>query len=387
MGTLAYMSPEQKASSANVDITTDIYPIGIMMYEILVGKKPAGRFKMPSEINPKINKRFDDIIAKCLAPDPDERFQSAVELKDAILNLISGNAPADASKNSNVSQSETFIGKCQYLDTLKETKYGSTMLVENKETNELYVIKKKERSSDGLKEARMLSSKKHDNIVNIIGAGGDAQKVVIMMEYAPGGSLADRMVKQYPFEEAMEIIIAAADGLDFAHSNGIVHGNLRPSNILFTQDNEIKLSDFGMPPHYNLMEKNWYAPPEKKVSRQGDMYALGVVLYKLLLGRNPDFDRSCNVYLNGLGNDVPEVARKMLTRMLSIRAAQRYENAEEFLRDWDAYQSTLNRPQRKVVKTDNGDAERRRKQRIKIAIILAVSFFATAIALTILFWK
>ena len=62
MGTLAYMSPEQKLSSTNVDQTTDIYAVGVMIYEILVGKKPLGRFKLPSETNPSVSIEYDSII-------------------------------------------------------------------------------------------------------------------------------------------------------------------------------------------------------------------------------------------------------------------------------------------------------------------------------------
>ncbi|MEE8404060.1 MAG: serine/threonine-protein kinase, partial [candidate division Zixibacteria bacterium] len=66
MGTVAYMSPEQKISSRDVDQTTDIYAVGVMIYEILCGKKPLGHFKAPSEINPDISKKFDQIVYKCM---------------------------------------------------------------------------------------------------------------------------------------------------------------------------------------------------------------------------------------------------------------------------------------------------------------------------------
>jgi serine/threonine protein kinase len=90
MGTLAYMSPEQKVSSTNVDQTTDIYALGVIIYEILVGKKPLGRFKMPSELDSNIPPEYDVIVQKCLAQEPKDRFQTAEELKIAILNVIGG---------------------------------------------------------------------------------------------------------------------------------------------------------------------------------------------------------------------------------------------------------------------------------------------------------
>jgi len=46
-----------------------------------------------------------------------------------------------------------------------------------------------------------------------------------------------------------------------------------------------------MPPHYNMMEKNWYAPPERRLSKQADIYALGVIMHQLIFGKNPIHDR------------------------------------------------------------------------------------------------
>jgi len=352
MGTLAYMSPEQKLSSANVTLTTDIYSVGVMIYEILTGNKPQGRFKLPSEINSRLNRAFDEIIIRSLAQNPNERYQSAVELKDALLNAMSLPGPCEPPV-PNHRASDTFIGKCQYLDTLKDTKYSSTMLVENKETHQLYIIKKKERSTDGLREARMLSSLKHKNIIDILGAGGDIRKTVIMMEYAPGGSLADRMVRKYEYDQAMHIITELAEGLAFAHKNGIIHGDIRPSNVLFAKNDQVKLADFGLPPHYNLKDKNWYAPPEKKVSRQGDIYALGVILYQLLTTGNPAYDRSGKLYTTPLNGKVPEDFKRIISKMLAIRVSRRYAEVEEFLKDWANLQEFLNRQNRPRVSEES----------------------------------
>ncbi|MCP4704533.1 MAG: protein kinase [candidate division Zixibacteria bacterium] len=257
MGTLAYMSPEQRVSSTNVDLTTDIFSTGVIIYEVLIGKRPMGRFKLPSEINPKIPQKFDEIITKCMAMSAKDRFQSAVELKDAILNQISSQGGQNVPGQNGMSSVQSFIGNSQYLDTIKETKHGTTMLMENLESRELFIIKKNDKQSTGLKEARQLAQLKHENILEIYGAGGDKNKLVVVMEYAQGGSLKDRMIKPYEVEKAMEIVKQISEALHFAHNNGVIHGNLRPSNVLFTKDNVIKLCDFGLPPHYDLMKKNW----------------------------------------------------------------------------------------------------------------------------------
>ncbi|MDX9856538.1 MAG: protein kinase [candidate division Zixibacteria bacterium] len=340
MGTVAYMSPEQKVSSTNVDQTTDIYAIGIIIYEILVGKKPLGRFKMPSELNPELNASFDAIIEKCLAEDPAGRYQTAVELKDALFEAI-GSLDSDhrePAQDFSLSGSNSFIGKCRHLDTIQETRHSSTILVEHKVTKQLYVIKKHSKGEAGRKEAKLLTTFKHKNILNIFGSGGTGRNTVVVCEYAQGGSLADRMVRKYDWRPAMELIAQVASGLDFAHKNNIIHGNIRPSNILFDKDETPKITDFGMPIHYDSPnKKNWYSPPEHKQSRQGDIYGLGVILHRMITGRSPQYDTGDNLRLDDVKLLVPEEVRRMLAKLLAIRVTYRYKTGEEFLADWDGF--------------------------------------------------
>ena len=352
MGTLAYMSPEQKLSSTNVDQTTDIYAVGIMLYEILCDKKPLGHFKLPSEINPSLGMEYDGIIQRCLAQEPKDRLQTAVELKDAILNAMGDEHGVTKTDEFSMSGSKSFMGKCRYLDTIKETRFGSTILVENKLNKKLYVIKKHSKGEAGCKEAKMLKSLKHRNIINVHGSGGDKKSTVIIVEYAQGGSLADRMVRRHDWEKGMKIILDVAAGLDFAHKNNIVHGNLRPSNILFDAEDCAKLTDFGMPLHYDgPKKKNWYSPPERKKSRQGDIYGMGVILHQLLTGRNPSYDSGNNVRFDDMRGTIPTEICDMLSKLLAIRVTYRYKTCEEFLLDWEDFeQRRQERMARRAVK-------------------------------------
>jgi len=338
MGTLSYMSPEQKVSSTNVDQTTDIYAMGVIIYELLVGKKPLGRFKLPSELKPGLSNDFDRIISKCLAQEPKDRYQQAVELKDAILDLINYDESRSRTDEFSVTGSDSFLGKCRYLDTVKETRFSSTILVENRTTKKLYVIKKHSRGEAGRKEAKLLSSLKHENIINIFGSGGDRKTTVVISEYAQGGSLADRMVRNYNWEKAFKIILEVAAGLDHAHRNNIIHGNMRPSNVLLDADKVVKLCDFCMPPHYDEgKKKNWYSPPEHKKSRQGDIYAMGVILHQMITGRNPSYDSAGNLRLDDIQMELPEDIANMIRKLLAIRVPHRYKTGQEFLLDYEDF--------------------------------------------------
>jgi serine/threonine-protein kinase len=244
----------------------------------------------------------------------------------------------DDSGDFSVSGSESFVGKCRYLDTIKETKFGSTILVENKQNKRLYVIKKHRKGENGRKEAKLLSSLKHKNILNILGSGGDLKSTVIICDYAQGGSLADRMVRPYNWAKAIDVILGVAAGLDHAHRNNIVHGNLRPSNVLFDSDEVVKITDFGLPIHYDgPAKKNWYSPPEHKTSRQGDIYAMGVILFQMLTNRNPEYDAGGNLWLEDIAQGLPDDIQQMLRKLLAIRVSRRYRSAQEFMLDWDDF--------------------------------------------------
>jgi eukaryotic-like serine/threonine-protein kinase len=336
MGTLSYMSPEQKTSSTNVDQTTDIYAMGVILYEILTGRKPLGHFKLPSESNPEIPRGFDNIVLKCLAQEAKDRFQTAVELKDAILNETNGRGAERGTEDFSLSGTESFAGKCRYLDTVKETKFSSTILVENRANKRLYIIKKHSKGEAGRKEAKLLSTLKHPNIISVIGSGGDARSTVVITEYAQGGSLADRMVRKYDWYDAMKIVVQIAKGLDFAHKNNTVHGNVRPSNVLFDSSDTVKLTDFGMPVHYESgTKRNWYLPPEHKPSKLGDIYALGVITHQLLTGRIHEYEPVTDkLRLDDLYMQVPQKLEELLRRLLAVRVSNRYKSCEEMLADW-----------------------------------------------------
>lgn len=385
MGTLSYMSPEQKVSSTNVDHTTDIYAVGVIIYEILVGKKPLGRFKLPSELKPSLGPRFDEIIQKCLAQEPKDRYQSAAGLKNAILNVIAGGAESTAADDFSVGGVESFVGNCRYLDTIVENKFGSTILVENKVSKRLYVIKRHNKGEAGRKEAKLLSSLKNKNIINILGSGGDPKTTVIICDYAQGGSLAERMVRRWDWPKATSVILQIASGLDFAHKNNIVHGNLRPSNILFDAEDTVKITDFGLPVHYDAAKKkNWYSPPEHKQSRAGDIYSAGVIFHQMLTGRNPAYDSADRLMLEDVQRLLPEDISNMLSKLLAIRVAHRYESFGELLLDWEDFerrQEEASRP-RPVIAEEPAS----KRSKIPFGLVAAVVAGLAVVTVAVLYF-
>ncbi|MBI3181370.1 MAG: serine/threonine protein kinase [Myxococcales bacterium] len=91
MGTVNYMAPEQRKDAKHVDGRADLYSLGVILYELLAGEVPIGRFKLPSEKVPGLDSRLDAIVARALEADPEARYQRASEI-GAALEEVAGSA-------------------------------------------------------------------------------------------------------------------------------------------------------------------------------------------------------------------------------------------------------------------------------------------------------
>ncbi len=151
-----------------------------------------------------------------------------------------------------------------------------------------------------VKEARALAQLSHPNIVAVYDVGEVDGSPFIVMEYLAGGSLKQKIEGTGPLNagEAVRVAIEVANGLAFAHSKGIIHADLKPSNILFDANDTAKICDFGIArtPQEDadtpqLYATAMYVAPErvegKSTTVQSDVYGLGLVLYEALVGKPP----------------------------------------------------------------------------------------------------
>lgn len=88
MGTASYMAPEQQVDARSADHRADIYSLGILLYELLTGDLPMGKFDPPSVKKPALDKRLDDIVSRCLKPNPKERYQNLNEMLQQLEPLV-----------------------------------------------------------------------------------------------------------------------------------------------------------------------------------------------------------------------------------------------------------------------------------------------------------
>src|SRR2546425_1978414 len=151
-------------------------------------------------------------------------------------------------------------------------------------------------------EARSVAKLAHPNIVQIHDFGEQDNITYIVMEYVEAGTLKDRLKQRASsVSEAVDFMIQAAEGLNCAHSHGIIHRDVKPANMLVRKDGHLLLSDFGIAkilegttnltrvgtgigtPQYMSPEQGTGQP----VDRRSDIYSLGIVLFHCLTGRVP----------------------------------------------------------------------------------------------------
>lgn len=329
MGTIDYMSPEQKVSSKNVTAASDIYSLGVVMYEMFTGKKPLGRFKLPSEIDSNISKELENATLKCLETNPEDRFKLADDLKDQLLEILQGAHIHKTQKDHVLHEITNLKDKFSLLDIIKEDDFGGVYLFEKKETKKLMIIKKVKNQEAGLTGAKILSKLKHKNIISIFGVSGDKKLFIIVMEYISGGSLKDRLIRAHPANEALPICRDICEGLYHAHKNRITHGNLRPSNVLITDTGEVKITDFGLKEHYfsDNNKINRYHPAGEPSSPSLDIFAAGVIFYQMLTGLEPNWQKG-QLVPAGQFRQLPLAIQMIISKMTSIDPANRYKNLD-----------------------------------------------------------
>lgn len=156
-----------------------------------------------------------------------------------------------------------------------------------------------------LKEATksLQSMPRQENLVRVLDVVESGDTMHVIMEYAPGRSLDNLLSKKsrpMPYDNAVQLLNQALRGAQAAHSKGFLHGNLKPSDIIISGDNAVKISGFGIAHHLSNAAlvrsagrtgKIAYMAPEQvrgeSVDERSDVYSLGVILYRMITGTMP----------------------------------------------------------------------------------------------------
>jgi hypothetical protein len=208
-----------------------------------------------------------------------------------------------------------------------------------------------------LREARAAAAINHPNIVQIYASGQEYGQPYIVMELVSGGRLDLLMAdgKQVPEARLMEVALDVSEGLKAAHEAGLVHGDIKPANILFDKKGTAKVVDFGLAQFVTRQQDRgeiwgtpFYISPERarggKADHRSDIYSLGATLYHALAGKPPfDGKTPTDVVLARLKKPAPDVrelcptAQKetaaVIARMLEADVNRRYPNSASLQAD------------------------------------------------------
>ena len=216
------------------------------------------------------------------------------------------------------------------------------------------------------RETKIVAKLEHPAIVPVHDVGRDNDQMFYVMRYMAGGSLSDRMGKgALPLAETVSIIQSIASGLDYAHAKGVIHRDLKPGNILFDENGEAHIADFGIAKlahaqtrltSSGIIGTPAYMSPEQAqgddIDGRSDIYSLGIILFEMLSGKVPyEATTPLAMVIKHLNEPVPHIldinpslpdaVEMVLEKALAKNRNMRYATAAEMA---NALAETITQP-------------------------------------------
>ena len=209
-------------------------------------------------------------------------------------------------------------------------------------------------------EAQSAASITHPNIVSVYDVGVDGNLYYIVMELIKGKTLKEIIIEEkgpLPWKWSVNIAIQIASALEIAHRNHIIHRDIKPHNIIITEDGVAKVTDFGIAKAVSnstitafgttIGSVHYFSPEHARggfTDEKSDLYSLGVVMYEMLTGKVPfDADTPVSVALKHMQEEpkaakevnpnIPLAVNDVIMKALKKDAALRYQSATEMLLD------------------------------------------------------
>ena len=382
----AYQAPECFKDPTQASIASDLYAVGLIIYELLTGELPFesvdqmmeadGRFPMkPSEHKPDLPKGIDEWLQKFCEFDPEERHASAAIARKGLDDLILPEAKNESAPDlsgpavvvrqlpdnlMNLPQDFILADRFRIQKKLGSGGFGVAYKVFDSLGDVVRVIKlvTKDRRSvyERLRrEYKTLTNlPDHPHVVKVIWADrmADAKQTpYIVFEYVEGLDVSDLVdAEALSLDDAVRIVREAADGLAHLHKHGVYHQDVKPSNLLWT-DKGVRIIDFNvavsendevqggggtrryLPPDYD-----YNSEPDASDRMDRDLYALGVSFYECLTGKYPFDDPTPPIktqpkdpkQFKGCA-DLSSSLVNVLVKMIAPERKDRFASVDEFL--------------------------------------------------------
>jgi eukaryotic-like serine/threonine-protein kinase len=263
------------------------------------------------------------------------------------------------------------IGKYKIFSTLGSGGFGTVYLAEDTWIDKKVALKVPHKQNldfgELLREPRLLASLNHPNIVTIVTAEKQQNVFFIVMEFVPGDTLESIIARDGALDLplALDFTCQICNAVDHAHRHGVLHRDLRPSNVMVTDNGMVKVADFGTSRFLEIAAHGTtvigspqYMAPEQfqgKAVFASDIYSIGVTMYQMLTGTMP-YDTPTPADLERLKRGdlvtsprlrnpkVPKAISNVVMKAMAADIPTRYQRASDLLDDVLALRASVRRP-------------------------------------------
>ncbi|MBI9051834.1 MAG: protein kinase [Anaerolineaceae bacterium] len=374
-----YYAPELMRGNP-ADIRSDLYTLGAVLFEAITGKpvpKPdlsPDRTMivtwLPSRLRKDIPPALDDLIATCLNPEVDKRYANIQGFLSAVNDQRASSEPVASILGMEDALVGQTLGGYRLVDRLGQGGMATVYKAYEPALDRFVAIKVLPQffandpgfTSRFRREAKAVAQLNHPNIVPIYSFGESSGITYIAMQYVEGDTLKHERGEKLDVQAALRLLLPITRALGYAHQRGIIHRDVKPSNVLLNNEGWPLLADFGLAKMAEASNEKLtgtgvgmgtptYMSPEQgqgiHVDHRSDIYSLGIMLYKFVTGDVPfHADTPMAIVIKHISASlplprhidpsIPEVVENIILKATAKAPADRFQTAEEMAKAMEA---------------------------------------------------